>query len=53
LGDPTGGALPIFFIPSGAFAAGALMILGLGIAAGIFPALHARRLQVAEALRRD
>jgi putative ABC transport system permease protein len=53
LGDPTGGALPAFFIPSGAFIVGALLTVGLGIAAGFFPALHARRLQVAEALRRD
>jgi putative ABC transport system permease protein len=53
LGDPTGGALPIFFIPSGAFAVGAALTIALGIAAGIFPALHARRLRVAEALRRD
>jgi putative ABC transport system permease protein len=53
MGDPTGGALPMFFIPPGAFLIGAALTLGLGIAAGLFPALHARRLQVAEALRRD
>jgi len=53
LGDPTGGALPIFFIPTGAFTIGAAMAVGLGIVAGILPALQASRLRIADALRRD
>jgi len=53
LGDPTGGALPIFFIPPGAFTIGVAMAAGLGLLAGIFPALQASRLRVADALRRD
>jgi putative ABC transport system permease protein len=53
LGDPTGGALPIFFIPNGAFIVGTAMAVGLGLVAGIFPALQASRLRIADALRRD
>ncbi len=53
LGDPTGGALPIFYFPKGALAIGATMAIGLGLVAGILPALQASRLRVADALRRD
>jgi putative ABC transport system permease protein len=53
LGDPTGGALPIFFLPPGAFTIGVAMAVGLGLVAGIFPALQASRLRIADALRRD
>jgi putative ABC transport system permease protein len=53
LGDPTGGALPIFFIPNSAFIVGTAMAVGLGLVAGIFPALQASRLRIADALRRD
>ena len=52
LGDPTNGALQVFFFPTGEIAKGAVISVLLGVAAGIFPALTAMRLQVAEALRR-
>ena len=51
-GDPTKGALPIFYFPTENVALGFGLILALGLAAGILPALQAMRLQVAEALRR-
>lgn len=51
-GDPTRGALPIFYFPNETVGVGVALMLGLGLAAGIFPALQAMRLQVAEALRR-
>ena len=51
-GDPTGGLLPLYFFPLRD------LIVGLGfswrwaLVTGIFPALQAMRLRVAEALRR-
>lgn len=51
-GDPTGGALPIFYFPTRDLLIGIVLALVLGVVAGIFPALRAQRLQVAEALRR-
>lgn len=51
-GDPTGGMLPVFYLPD----AGLLAALGLSVAVGLFagfaPALSAMRLDVATALRR-
>ena len=51
-GDPTGGLLPLFFFPTRDLILGAVLSLALGLAAGIFPALQALRLRVADALRR-
>ncbi len=51
-GDPTGGALPIFFIPGRDLVLGVLLILVLAFVTGILPARAAQRLQVADALRR-
>ncbi|HSK08879.1 MAG TPA: FtsX-like permease family protein, partial [Vicinamibacterales bacterium] len=51
-GDPTGGALPGFFLPRRSLATGAALVLLVGIVAGIFPALRAMRLRIADALRR-
>ncbi len=51
-GDPTGGALPVFFIPLRDLLLGVLLIFVLAFIAGIFPARMAQRLQVADALRR-
>lgn len=51
-GDPTGGALPIFYFPLHSLLWGMLLALGLGMAAGWLPARQAMRLQIAEALRR-
>ncbi len=51
-GDPTQGALPVFYFPEKDMVVGALLTVVLGVAAGLFPALQAMRLQIAEALRR-
>jgi putative ABC transport system permease protein len=51
-GDPTGGALPIFFFPRQNLLWGILIALALGLAAGWLPARQAMRLRIAEALRR-
>ena len=52
LGDPTGGAFPMFFFPPTEIAVGAVLAVALGLAAGAFPAMQAMRLDVATALRR-
>lgn len=51
-GDPTGGMLPLFFFPVRDVLIGVGLSLALGLVTGIFPALQAMRLRVAEALRR-
>jgi putative ABC transport system permease protein len=51
-GDPTGGMLPLFFFPAVDVLIGVGLSIALGVFAGIFPALHAMRLRVADALRR-
>ena len=51
-GDPTRGALPIFYFPTDRLLIGVGLILLLGIAAGWFPAWQAMRLRIADALRR-
>jgi putative ABC transport system permease protein len=51
-GDPTGGLLPLFFFPTTDVVVGVGLSIALGICAGIFPALQAMRLRVADALRR-
>jgi putative ABC transport system permease protein len=51
-GDPTGGMLPMFFFPNRDLLAGLGYSLALGLVTGIFPALQAMRLRVADALRR-
>ncbi len=51
-GDPTGGMLPMFFIPTHDLAVGAGISVALGLVTGLFPAVQAMRLQVAVALRR-
>jgi putative ABC transport system permease protein len=50
-GDPTG-MLPLYFLPARSLAAGLGLSAALGVATGIFPALGAMRLRVADALRR-
>lgn len=52
LGDPTGGALPFFFIPTRDLVTGTVLVVTLGLVAGFFPAMQALRLRVADALRR-
>ncbi len=51
-GDPTGGMLPLFFFPKADVLIGVALSAALGVFAGIFPALQAMRLRVADALRR-
>jgi putative ABC transport system permease protein len=51
-GDPTGGMLPMFFLPPRDLIIGLGISVALGLATGLFPALLAMRLQVAVALRR-
>lgn len=51
-GDPTGGAFPVFYFPLKDIALGLGLVLLVGVAAGILPSLHARRLRIADALRR-
>jgi len=51
-GDPTGGMLPMFFIPPRDLAIGFGFCVILGLATGLLPALQAMRLQVAAAIRR-
>lgn len=51
-GDPTGGALPMFFLPRENLWLGVALTFVLGFAAGALPAWQARQLGIAEALRR-
>ena len=51
-GDPTGGMLPMFFIPPRALVTGFGISVVLGLVTGLFPAIQAMRLQVAVAIRR-
>lgn len=51
-GDPTNGALPMFYFAAHDMGVGMLLALALGLAAGAMPAVQAMRLRVAEALRR-
>jgi putative ABC transport system permease protein len=52
-GDPTGGALPVFFFPPEDIAAGIAFVIGLGLITGALPAVQALRLNPVEALRRE
>ena len=51
-GDPTSGLLPMFFFPTRNLLIGLGLSIVLGLVTGIFPALQAMRLRVADALRR-
>lgn len=51
-GDPTGGMLPVFYLPWSTIGMGVLLTLAMGAAAGALPALAARRLRVVDALRK-
>jgi putative ABC transport system permease protein len=52
LGDPTQGALPIFYIPGTQALLGVLLVFLLGLATGFLPAAQALRLRIVDALRR-
>lgn len=51
-GDPTHGALPIFFFPLTDVMRGVGLIALLGLVTGIIPAIQATRISVADVLRR-
>jgi putative ABC transport system permease protein len=51
-GDPTGGLLPLFYLPTQDLLLGLGISVVLGLLTGIFPAQQAMRLRVADALRR-
>jgi len=51
-GDPTNGALPVFYLPPRDVVLGAVITLLLGLVSGAMPAWQAMRLQIADALRR-
>jgi putative ABC transport system permease protein len=51
-GDPTHGLLPLFYFPTRDLLIGLGFSVALGLVTGIFPALQAMRLRVADALRR-
>ena len=51
-GDPTSGLLPMFYLPPRDLLVGLGFSVGLGLITGIFPAVQAMRLRVADALRR-
>jgi putative ABC transport system permease protein len=51
-GDPTGGSLPMFYIPVKDLVTGVILIGLMALVAGILPALQAQRLRIADALRR-
>lgn len=51
-GDPTGGLLPMFYFRTADLLLGVGLTLLLGLITGLFPALQAMRLRVADALRR-
>lgn len=51
-GDPTGGMLPLFAFPVRDLLIGFIISIALGFVTGVFPAIYAMRLRVADALRR-
>ena len=52
-GSPVPSMLPVFYLPVQYLFLGLGIVLGLGMIAGIFRALQAMRLQIAEALRKN
>ena len=51
-GDPTGGMLPIFILPTRDLILGGVLVVGLGLLAGALPAINAMNLKITDALRR-
>jgi putative ABC transport system permease protein len=51
-GDPTGGLLPIFVLPPRDLVIGGLLMVSMGVLAGVVPAFGAMRLRITDALRR-
>ena len=51
-GDPTNGLLPAFYLPAGDLVLGVVLMVLVGVAAGILPAAGAMRLKITDALRK-
>jgi putative ABC transport system permease protein len=51
-GDPTGGMLPIFMLPTRDVVVGVVLMVVLGLVAGTLPAVNAMQLKITDALRR-
>ncbi len=51
-GSPIPAILPVFYLPGTDVVIGVALVAALGVLAGIFPALQAMRLRIADALRR-
>jgi putative ABC transport system permease protein len=51
-GDPTGGLLPIFILPRKDILLGIVLMVLMGLVAGVAPAVGAMRLRITDALRR-
>jgi putative ABC transport system permease protein len=49
---PTSNLLPNLYVPTASLGVGIALVLGLGLVAGVFPALRAMRLRIVDALRR-
>jgi putative ABC transport system permease protein len=52
-GDPTGGLLPTFALPPRDVVTGVVLMVLMGVLAGIMPAMGAMRLRITDALRRN
>jgi putative ABC transport system permease protein len=52
-GDPTGGMLPIFVLPPRDLVLGVVLMIALGVGAGLLPAVSAMNLRITDALRRS
>lgn len=52
-GDPTGGALPVFYFPTPDIVIGLVLTVVLGLVAGLLPGLQALRIGAVDALRRQ
>jgi putative ABC transport system permease protein len=52
-GDPTNGMLPVFMLPPRDVTMGVVMVLLLGLVAGLWPAVSAMNLKITDALRRN
>ena len=52
-GSPVPAMLPVFYLPPRDLLTGVVLVVALGVVAGLLPALQAMRLQIAVALRRS
>ena len=52
-GDPTGGLLSVFVLPTRDIALGIGLMVAMGVLAGVMPAVGAMRLSIVDALRRN